>query len=170
MTDAEEQIKTLGAQLKEAAKTADEANRTVAGITKILQGYAEMFPELAEDIDEITAGITTSGEDGNLRPRGGEAVRLILQESPGEWFRVSELLPLLRNRGWLPESENPANAVRTALERLVANPNESDVYRGKYTTGPKLGAVVYKYDPDRDRNEDNSEETEGGYGFDEEPF
>jgi hypothetical protein len=46
---------------------------------------------------------------------------------------------------------------------LVANPDESDVVRGKHKT---TGAVLYMYDPDRDRTPPPG----GGYGFDEEPF
>jgi hypothetical protein len=163
LVDAETQVRVLGAQLHEAAATMDRAQRTVTGIGKILDGYIEMFPQLQSVVDEATAGITLptteAGDDG--RPRGAEAVRLILQESPSAWFRVSQLVGLLRDRGWLPESENPANAVRTALERLVADPDDSDVVRGKF----KSGAVGYMYDPDRDRTP-----PAGGYGFDEEPF
>jgi hypothetical protein len=161
---AEEQVKTIGSQLVVAQMQVETLTRTVAGLRKILDAYVEMFPELLPFVEGMTQGISPA-DDEDGRPRGAEAVRLILQESPNEWFRVSELVGLLRDRGWLPESENPANAVRTALERLVSSIDESDVVRGKYTTGPRSGAVVYKYDPDRDRTEKT-----GGYGFDEEPF
>lgn len=74
-------------------------------------------------------------------------------------YRVSEAVAELRKREWLPESDNPANAVRAALERLVANVEE-DVFKGN-----EYGYVTYTYDPDRIRPDAGP-----GYGFDEEPF
>jgi len=76
-------------------------------------------------------------------PKGAEAVRLILQESPNEWFFVSELVQALKARNWLPDSDNPANAVRTTLERLFNTP-DSDVKKSRDINDK----VIYSYRPD----------------------
>ena len=112
----------------------------MVGLTKIINGYVEMFPELARlvDRDALSAPL-----DHDETPRGAEAVRIILQDQPNVPWLVSELVNALDSRGWLPESTNPANAVRTALERLVAAP-ESDVVKGT-----RSGKVIYSYEPDR---------------------
>lgn len=75
-------------------------------------------------------------------PRGAEAVPIILQGSPNQWFYVSELVEALKVRGWLPDSDNPANAVRTALERVMSTPS-SDVFKTR-----RNNKVLYSYRPD----------------------
>ena len=137
---------------------AEDADRKAKALSKIIRGYVEMYPEL-----EAASQITTEATAVDYPPRGAEAVRLILQDSPNVWFYVSELVGLLRERGWLPESENPANAVRTALERLVANSDDTDVVKGRID-----GKVTYTYMPDRDR--EPPEPPSAGYSYDEEPF
>lgn len=155
--EAEMQVRSLATELASQRQIMEDAERKVAGLQKIILGYVEMFPELATL--DINAEVKAAATDTDGRPRGAEAVRSILQDSPGEPFTVSELVGLLRARGWLPESENPANAIRTALERLVAAP-DADVYKGKFGS-----SVAYVYDPDRERPTPG-----GGYGYDEESY
>lgn len=68
----------------------------------------------------------------------------------------------LRARGWLPESDNPANAVRAALDRLWRSP-DADVCKYTYANG----TVRYAYDPDLERT---TVPQDPDPGFDEEPF
>jgi len=154
LQEAEAQLRSAATQLEIEQRRAEEATRRVSGLRKVMAGYLEMFPELERLVEDWLSGISPLDES---RPRGAEAVRVILQETPNEWHPVSELVATLRDRGWLPDSENPANAVRTALQRLVAS-EESDIVKGKRPSGQ----VVYQYDPDRERP---SERT-----YDEEPF
>ena len=135
------QIVNLAAELAVAEELVERKQREIAGLRKVLAGYAEMFPDNAVPIlEQLLQEVPAAVDDG--RPKGAEAVRQILQDQPEVWFRVSEMIPMLRSKGWLPESENPANAVRTALERLV-NSEESDVHKDRHGS-----AVVYSYRPD----------------------
>ena len=93
--------------------------------------------------------------ESSERPRGAEAILSILQVEENTWFNVKEVVKLLEERGWLPESDNPPNAVRTALVRLVAAV-DSNVQKGS-TNG---GTVVYRY----------HEPEDPGHGYSEEPF
>jgi hypothetical protein len=140
-----------------------EHTRKAAGLKKVLLGYGEMYPEFMSRVQDFIDGAATWHEpneppravvEASSSPRGADAVRLILQEHPNSQFRVSEAVAELRKR------DNPANAVRAALERLVAN-TEEDVIKGS-----EYGYVTYSYQPDRIRPSD----AEAGYGFDEEPF
>jgi hypothetical protein len=162
-----------GKDLLDAALMMIDGRRKFSGSQMIIEGYAEMYPELRGLADRLLAQVPPEMiltiptapkvllEQEEERPKGAEAIHLILQEYPNTEYRVSECVAELRKRGWLPESDNPANAVRAALERLVANSEESDVIKivGR-------GYVAYSYQPDRIRDS----ESEGGYGYDEEPF
>lgn len=158
VSEAEFLVRKHAAELAEREHTAQEAAREALALRKIIAGYIDMFSELQNVIDADVATFLPAADDTS--PKGAEAVRLILHKSPNEVFYVSDLVTELRGRGWLPESDNPANAVRTALERLVSTP-EADVEKIRYTSG-KVG---YQYAPDRDR-----EPYEGPPAYDEEPF
>jgi alkylhydroperoxidase family enzyme len=168
MEITEARVRTLeavrDAQIQE--QIAEQAMRIARGMWKIAAGYTEMFPELADEIESQT-GITVIGRDegdgAETRPRGADAVARIMQDRPGEQFAVSELVKRLRDRGWLPESENPANAVRTALERLCSD-GASDVRKHRYRTVGGSYSVSYSYDPDTE----TEPQSYSDYG--EEPF
>ncbi len=148
---------------EDAEEAVERGRATIESSRLIIRGLVRRYPELGSNVGDPADLWDHETEDG--RPPGAaEAVRAALQDSPQEWFKVSELVAILRGRGRLPESENPANAIRTALERLVAN-DESDIYKGKSATS---GAVIYCYDPDRERPSNAA--AASGYGFDEEPF
>lgn len=127
-------------ELVDQQELAERAVRHAAGLNQIIAGYLRMFPELEDDpmIEQVTL-FTAEGA-----PRGAEAVRIVLQDSPSEPFLVSELVQALNQRDWLPESANPANAIRTAVERLVKS-EDSDIIKGESNNG----SVVYMYAPDR---------------------
>jgi hypothetical protein len=157
--DAELLIRNFAAELTSLRETAADATRKAGAISKIVSGYLEMFPELRSVVDDDL--LLRYRDQATIEsPKGAEAVRLILQASPNQWFWVSELVEALRARGWLPDSDNPANAVRTALERLVSTP-DSDVRKGR--SGENK--VTYSYRPDDEAPEPPPRD----YG-DEEPF
>lgn len=103
----------LLAQWDDANRAVDREQRRAIGIRKMIDGLVEMFPAvediLPEDLDD----------EDEPRPRGSAAVQRVLAESPSDWFTVPSVVSLLDRRGWAPNSSNPANAVRSALERLV---------------------------------------------------
>lgn len=159
--EADQTVRRLCAELATERARAEVAARNAAGLTKIIAGYVEMFPELQSVVDG-DVNLFLLGDDDE-RPRGAEAVRLILQERPNYWWWVTELVDEMRNRGWLPESENPANAVRTALERLIAS-SDSDVVKGR----DSANKVIYSYRPDDPPPTGRPVPSEPAY--DEEPF
>jgi hypothetical protein len=155
--EAELLICRLVGELREQRLLAEKASRQAAALNKIIAGYLEMFPALGSLVDDdALLHLEYTDDDA---PKGAEAVRIILQESPDQWFYVSRLVQELRERGWLPDSDNPANAVRTALERLI-NTSDSDVKKGRDSNN----RVVYSYRPD-----DAPPLPPAGYD-DEEPF
>jgi hypothetical protein len=159
LEQARDQALRLALSAVEQEELAETARRHAAAMRKIVAGYLEMFPELRAEVEEATGrAVSTEDDEESEQPRGAEAVRLILQDSPNAHFSVSELVSILRDRGWLPKSENPANAIRTALERLCADA-ESDVYKHRYRLASGNITVQYAYEPDRERDD-----------FGEEPF
>jgi hypothetical protein len=121
-------------QLSDARLIEESAHRRVVGIRRILDGLVEMFPALEdllpEDLDE----------DEPPRPRGAQAALRALGEVPGTWFTVPMIVSNLSVRGWEPASSNPANAVRTALERLVKT---GAIEKGRSTQSE----VIYRQPP-----------------------
>lgn len=112
------------------------AQRRAHSLTKLIEGYVELFPELAEpqEVADVDAN------DGD-KPRGQEAVLAVMKESPGKWFTVPSMTRELAQRGWQPATDNPANATRAALDRLVSAPGQVRKDRGA------TGSVTYSYRP-----------------------
>ncbi|HSH62353.1 MAG TPA: hypothetical protein VK988_22415 [Acidimicrobiales bacterium] len=141
--EAKRDVQRFAAAFLEFRSTAATATRNAAAVSKIIRGYVEMFPELRTLVDEDILSLDQERRAGDDAPKGAEAVRLILQQEPDRWFYVSELVDALDSHGWLPDSENPANAVRTALERLINTP-DSDVKKDRNSANK----VIYSYRPD----------------------
>jgi hypothetical protein len=145
--DAKVQVEALVAEWVVAQETASRAGKSAAALSQIITGYVDMYPKLRETA-EVLYFDSDGGQHEAIRspdaPRGAEAVRVVLQETPNSWWYITELVTRLRSRGWLPESDNPANAVRTACERLLATEG-SDVHKGR---GMSTGRVIYSYRPD----------------------
>jgi len=118
-----------------------DLTRQVAGIRKLIATYYEMFPTLEARTNSRPPVVDQDS------PKGAEAVRRILQAAPGEQLLVSQVVRALADAGWLPESDNPANAARAALDRLAAT-QDSDVHKLRYRTTSGI-KVFYTYDPDR---------------------
>lgn len=160
------EVKALVEQLTAQRELVRSATRKCSGLATIIRGYIEMYPE---ELGEFREFVEFDWEYGAAprpaaAPKGADAAGRILQETPGYKYYVSEVVEALRARDWLPESDNPANAVRAALERLVAS-TDSDV--SKYRT--QDGKVVYFYDPDLDRTP-TPNQAPAGYDPAEEPF
>lgn len=132
-------------EVDEARKAMEGAQRREAAARKIIDGLIELFPSaedwLPEDFED----------DGAPRPRGAEAVRRVLVEmGEGRWCTVPAIVGMLDARDWLPKSSNPANAVRSALERLV---EDGRIEKSKTTDS---GTVVYRF-PERKGYEEGEE-------------
>jgi hypothetical protein len=151
---------------------AAKAARDASALEKIIGGYVEMFPEL-KPLAEAVAYCDDNGRlyeigTSESAPRGAEAVRRVLQEQPNYWWYISELVEALKKRGWLPESDNPANAVRTACERLLSSEG-SDVHKAQ---GMPTKKIAYSYRPDDEpwNGEITYFNDAPSYDPDEEPF
>lgn len=145
------QLTRLLEQLTEARLIIENGQRRAAGIVKMAEGLVELFPSLEDLLPEDL------NADEPPRPRGAAAVlRTLISDAEGQWLTVGEVVGLLNRRDWLPQSSNPNNAVRTALERLV----ESKKIEKARSQGDN--AVIYRFQPPKgDANYDQ-------YG--EEPF
>jgi hypothetical protein len=144
-------VEELLAELVAVRSEVSRLERLAVGLRKMVDAVVEVHPSvedlLPDDLDE----------DEEPRPRGAEAVRRVLEMNRGVWFEVPKIVSLLDQQGWLPDSSNPANAARTALERLV----ESEVVVKARST---KGTVIYRVGTDAD-----SKPPDPIYG-DEEPF
>jgi hypothetical protein len=153
--EAQELLRRAQRDRDEATTALQNAQATIESSQLIIQGIVRRFPELQ---DSATDWATFEPPDPVERPRGSEAVLQILQVAENMWFSISELVAALDERELLPASANPANAVRTAVERLVAA-EDSNVEKGRR----KNGTVAYRY------HEPEPPPAPPGYG-DEEPF
>jgi hypothetical protein len=134
---ATELVRQLLEQLRDARTAVEESKRRAIGIRKVIDGLVEMFPA-AEDV------LPDDFDDGKPpRPRGAEAVLRVIAEKPGSWYTVTAVVRMLHERGWMPESANPGNAVRSALERLVET---NMALKGRSTEG----VVIYTSTPPED--------------------
>ncbi len=140
--EAQQEVIRLISAWQHERHAAEEAARRARGLSTIIRGYVEIFPGLRELVGpmESTFSVATVAVE---TPRGADAVRLILQERPDYWWLVSDLVAELKERGWLPDSDNPAAATRAALERLL-NSEDSDVRKVRR----KDNKVRYAYVPD----------------------
>ncbi|MGA3215426.1 MAG: hypothetical protein ABSD97_07025 [Acidimicrobiales bacterium] len=111
------------------------AQVTLESTQLIIQGLLKRYPDLAADVQDVDLW-----EPAATRLRGAEAVLSVLQVEENQWMTVAAVVGALDQRSLLPESDNPANAVRTALERLVAA--GSGVEKGRLNPN---GTVVYRY-------------------------
>lgn len=157
--EAKALVRQLAAEWAEQKHVASVAAQQATKLAGIIAAYVDMVPELALVVREVTGQVPAPGAEDSNAPKGAEAVRIVLQENVKVQYYVSQMVEELRERGWLPESDNPANAVRAALDRLSTD-SASDVSKQRYNDR----TVTYVYDPDRDRANPGP-----NYG-DEEPF
>lgn len=140
--EAERTLETLRRELAEAKEAVGAAMKRMSALRKLIEGYEELFPELTDTV--LQPATLDAADHARLldgRPRGQEAVRQVMKESVGKWWTVTSLVKELQTRGWLPESEVPSSAVRTAVERLVVT--DPNVHKDKGSTG----AVTYSFRP-----------------------
>lgn len=108
----------------EAVELIKVTNQRMDGLLSVMAGIETLFPDLMLDEDLPPVGKPYSGiqviDDVRRRPKGQDAVRAVLVANRARPFTVAEMTAELEARGWLPDSQNPSNAVRTALERLMA--------------------------------------------------
>lgn len=134
----------LAQEMSEAAQVAKEAGERAAGASAALAGLRRMFPDLDEMLAEAAAEVINEREQERLEaPRGQEAVRQILIETPGVWYSVPLLVQAMQNRHWIAADETPRNAVRVAAERVVG----ADPERFSKERDPNTGVTVYGYWP-----------------------
>src|SRR4051812_6304741 len=106
-------VKRLRAELVEAHNDLEAARRRMSGLSKLIEGYVELFPSLAPR--EAVLRQEPLPEPGRQRvtpadqpaPKGQEAVLAVMMEHPGKWYTVPAMTRELESRGWTPESPNP---------------------------------------------------------------
>jgi hypothetical protein len=132
-------LRTSYAELTEATEAVERERVRVESMTSIVGGILKLFPDLA-----VEAGIAP---DPGPRPEGQEAVIRILKEFPGQQFTVLGMVDALAERDWLPMSQSPGNAVRTALARAEAAEEHVKKVRMPGPGGPRNQSMVWVYAP-----------------------
>jgi hypothetical protein len=134
-----------------ARRQMDLAQQTIQALTRVMDGYAMLYPDLRETeadagqqrllVGSAIAKATTSTSN----PRGQEAVLTVMKEDgfANHRWTIADMTEELNRRGWPPESENPENAVRAALNRL-AKIEGSGVVRLR----TKDRGLIFRYRPE----------------------
>jgi hypothetical protein len=124
----------------------DGTTREIASTEKMLRELVVLVPELA--------GLVAAALGSVESPRGMEAVKRILTEHPRQWFTVGRMVEELTKRGWTPDSDEPNNATRAALDRLVAADPENYRKSKKVIVSQEAGVsrsgIAYGYNPGRE--------------------
>lgn len=155
-----EEARSLLAQCQQdriyAQMQVESARAQTESATLIIQGILRRYPELRDEASTADWDWEIKVSDG---PGGADAVLQVLQVNEGQTYTVREMVDALKNLDWLPQSDNPPNAVRTALERLrKQNKGVSKHY-------DNFGVIVYVF-----QEPPEPKDAGPGYGFDEEPF
>jgi hypothetical protein len=137
---AREILKSLRQEADEAQQAVVNAQVRVAALGKLIEGYCELFPGLAKDVRRIAVEQAEATDAVPDRPTGQEAVLRVLSDITyrGRYWSPSMMVDELEGRGWSPRSDNPVNAVRTALTRLAES--DARVLKGRGEHG-----IVYYF-------------------------
>lgn len=137
LQEAMQTIRALALDRDQARELARQSIQRAETLTKLIDGYVELFPELAfELVEYLRSEIIEVKEDP---PRGQVAVFALLSAFPGRFMTVAEIQTAMEQQGWLPETDNPAAAIRAALQRLVLMPDAHIDKRGDRSSGVTWG-------------------------------
>ena len=123
--EASELYARLRVQANDARAEADRLAKMVRGLENILQGLADLYPDLqstqvaAERGDELIS-VTAEVVPPSSRPNLSSVeivARVVRETSGGVALSVPDVFMEMEDRGWLPDAEDPLAAVRTALAR-----------------------------------------------------
>jgi len=130
--------------MRDAMVRRERAERRVEALSRIVSGLSLLEHEqpqrerlpVTTDEDTVSLKLTVYGHEGDT-PRGQEAVRIIMSESPRAW-RQNELVAEVLRRGWIkPSAKRPGAAVRVATRRLaedgIVEKIEPGLYRYKFS-------------------------------------
>ena len=134
--EAQELLRRAQHDRDDATTALETAQATIESSQLIIQGIVRRFPELKGDEKDWEPWEPPERVE---RPRGSEAVLQILQVAENKWHDISDLVAALDSHGLLPNSANPANAVRTAVERLVS---AEGAHVEKSRTRPGLSSIA----------------------------
>jgi hypothetical protein len=111
--EAERMLKSFRTELEGLERRATALRKLVAGF--------EEYLALSEDADPaLVSSLSPEPESGSSYPRGREAILAVLADrGPGDWSSIQDITDELTRRGWHPDSDNPADAVRAAVKRAT---------------------------------------------------
>jgi hypothetical protein len=122
LAHARDEVRRADDDVREATDRRSTAEQRVEALSRIVSGFQILASATVEPQRERLPDLPISGvaavtdED---RPRGQEAVRRIMQESPRAWRQI-EIIQEVQRRGWIDVSaRQPAAAVRVATRRLM---------------------------------------------------
>lgn len=109
-------------------------SQIVSGLELLQAGQDEPQRErlpVGDDGATVTVNLSVYGHEGDP-PRGKEAVRIIMSESPRVW-KASDLVAEVVRRKWIdPNAKHPDAAVRVATARLLRDQVIERVGPGRY--------------------------------------
>src|SRR6266508_5109485 len=112
--EAERMLKSFKTEL-------EGLERRATALRKLVEGF-EDYLALSEDAASTTmpSSLSEGSEPSSSYPRGREAVLAVLaDQGPGDWASIQDITDELTRRGWHPDSDNPADAVRAAVKRAA---------------------------------------------------
>jgi hypothetical protein len=119
----------------------------------------------ADALRQTLKGIEQALGINEDRPKGAEAVARVVYEK-GEPMTVADIVAELRNRGWMPDSDRPEGAVRSAIRRLRDSDSRWIFYQGQVFFNPTDEDEEYEPDEEdmnRMRAEAEGEEVQEPY-------
>ena len=119
----------------------ERVNERISGITKVLEGLADLFPGLAELEGQMdaAASVVAGRQMGTA-----EAVMAVLTDPrhTDKRWTVTEMTRELVGYGFKPNAIDPANSVRAALGRLAKD--KAYVFG---VVDPNTNHMTYVYHP-----------------------
>jgi hypothetical protein len=107
----------------------ETGSATISRHVMLVGGWQSRPDSPTDDVDPDVAVLAAQ-----QRPKGREAVALVLSSNPGQPMTVFDVVDQLVGRGWPPNGDR-VNATRTTLARLAKDD-------GRIQHGPKRGRQV----------------------------
>ncbi len=128
LEEARREVQRADDDMRDAEARRSRAQRRIEALVQIVSGLSLLHSEheepqrerlpVRDDGGTAIIGLTAFGQEGEM-PRGKEAVRIIMSETPRTW-KAAELVAEVLRRKWIdPHAKQPKAAVGVATRRLL---------------------------------------------------
>jgi hypothetical protein len=161
--EAERLFSKLSIELDDIREDRYALARREAGVVKMLDALADLYPSLAQAHEDAVAVRPDAGGGAKTIADGVEA---LLEELPDHWFSTMDFVHGLVERNWLPTSRDPEAAVRAALRRMYEKGllvrQQIDGRTLQYKTDPVAWANRNPFEPAAEPRSDEPTPASGG--------